>query len=248
MPGSTGARIVPCDRRTAADHALLAALRLHRAHAALGTSLGGRSENPPRRAPQTDHRRGAIPGLAGGSRLCAGQVRPPGRQPGPAAGPDRTEARPDRGPDLLGPGRERAASAAGSSPSREPFCSPTPGIGAPGSPSPRAAKPRWPATTSNPGATHSGAVPKTGWAATESSSRASEFPGVLSRYNQFFARYESIGTVQMLRRGVLFARSTFTAAPTRPGPSPSTAASESSLAARRSRPIPPNAERFNHSR
>ena len=27
-------------------------------------------------------------------------------------------------------------------------------------------------------------------------------PGALSRYNQFFARYESIGTVRIVRRGV----------------------------------------------
>ena len=48
---------------------------------------------------------------------------------------------------------------------------------APGSPSPRAARPPWPATTTSKlGATHFGAVPKTGWAATESSSRLSEFP------------------------------------------------------------------------
>ena len=63
-------------------------------------------------------------------------------------------------------------------------------------------KPQWPATTSNPGATYFGAVPKTGWAAMESSSRASERPA-LSRYHRFFTRYEPIGTVPIVRRGVL---------------------------------------------
>ena len=69
---------------------------------------------------------------------------------------------------------------ADSCPSREPSCSQTRGIAARDSPSPRAERPQWPATTSNPGATYFGAVPKTGWAAMESSSRASERPAPLA--------------------------------------------------------------------
>ena len=207
------------------DHALLAALRFHRPHAPAGTSLGESPQDPPSQSSKAAHGRRAVPGLARGSSLRSGRNRPSRGQPRPATRHDRTEARPDREPVLLERDRRASSNAAGSSPSREPSCLQIPGIKAPGSRSRSAAKHRWHATTSKPVPTHSGAVPKTGWAAMESSSRPSgllEQSRILDRSSPGMNRS---APCKSSAAALSFARSTSTAAPVRPGRSPSTAAS-----------------------
>ena len=110
VPGRTGARVVPCDRRTAVDHALLAAVRLHRTHAAPGTSLGRRSRKPaPSGSANADHRRHAVPG-----RCWRPSPSPRPRfglledSQGRLLGLIAPKHDLDRGHDLLGRGRNRA--------------------------------------------------------------------------------------------------------------------------------------------
>ena len=205
-----------------------------------GTSLGDAPRDPPSQSPKADHRHHAIPGLAGGSSFRSGWPGPSGGQPGPVVGHDRTKA-PIR-PPTSSAGTRSPASSTGAGSLRAGHLPVHRLLG-----SDRRSCSRH--SRQSPGDLLSRRSPilliwshPEDWVGRDGifveSVRA---PGTLSNFRPFFARYESIGTVQVVRRGVLIREVYLYRGILRPGRSPSTAVTGTAPGARSSRiaPSPP---------